>query len=195
MELDHKTTIIPEMIHLARLHAGRKEPFANDLSLIRNEIRQRRKHFLGTHISLQALVRTGSSIDEDKIKELSDFLAIRTLPFWALAEEETDAAVFAEQFYELAIYAISSGNVGDESLDDIIQLAECLIRSRDVFVTVMKNLLPSDMIWKLFVFVESHDASFFSVAFEDAVLGAVSVLVGALADPLAAGAADSLQEG
>ena len=83
----------------------------------------------------------------------------------------------------MAICAIAGGNVGQESIDDIIRLAECFVHSRRVFVIVMKKLLSQDMIGELFSLVESCDDQTFSPDFEDAVLAAVSVLLGVLEDP------------
>lgn len=181
MEQYRNPDIISQMISLARLQNKRNEPFSNDLSFIQIELRQRRKHFLGSYISLQSLVQTDFSIDENKISELSRYLAAKTVPYWK--QKGPAAEAFSFRFYELATYAISSGEVGDESIDDIIQLAECLVRSRNVFIEVMKNLLPADMIGSLFELTDSCDSSYFTVAFQDAVLGAVSVFLGVLADP------------
>lgn len=152
------------------------------VSALRTEIRERRKHILGSHISLFPFVCNGTEINETYVEELSISLADRTVCFWG--KRTAEATSFCRRFYILAFYALASGEVGDESIDDVIQLAECLVRSRDVFVTVLRSLLPVDMVSELFNFVEAYDDSYFSATFEDAVLGAIAVLLGVLADPL-----------
>lgn len=183
MFTEHPTTLISELIFQIRSHRKRQSPFSNDLSAIRRELRQRRKHFLGSYISLEAIVDSNLSTKEEIITELSHYLASRTLFFWTQDGATED---FCFRFYEIALYALSSGKVGDESVDDIIQLAECLVRSRRVFIDVVKKLLPADMIANLFFFTESYKDEFYTVLFEDAVLGAISVFLGIIEDPAAA---------
>ena len=174
---------IQDLISLARRQQKRRGPVFEDLHTIRSELRERRKQFLGSYISLECLVRSGSSLDENAVKELSQYLGTRTPPL--LHRELALPESLCCRFYRLAIYAIGGGGVGNESVDDIIQMAECLVRSQDVFISVMKNLLPPDMIGELFDFTESYDVSCFTSNFEDAVMGAVAVFLGALKDPVA----------
>ena len=149
---------------------------------VRFELRKRRKRFLGSSQSLCALVCTDGQVDDRRASELSAFLAERCMSFWN--KENDSAECFCFQFFYLAICSIASGAVGDESIDDIIQLAETLVRSREVFCIVVKELVPSDMIGEMFDLTESYDDSFYTSTFEDAVLGAVSVYLGMLKDPI-----------
>lgn len=161
----------------------RKRKSADYLSVsaIRTEIRTRRKHILGSHISVLPFVCVDDAISESRVDELSHYLADRTVCFWE--KRGSEAHLFCLRFYTLAFYVLASGEVGDESIDDVIQLAECLVRSRDIYLTVVRNLLPADMVSELFQFVEDYDDSYFTATFEDAVLGAIAVLLGVLADP------------
>lgn len=152
------------------------------VSEIRTEIRKRRKHILGSHVSVLQFVCSEGTFDVTRVDELSGFLAERTVLF--LGKEELEANIFCRRFYTLSFYALASGNVGDESIDDVIQLAECVVRSRDIFTTVLRNLLPEDMISELFHFSEEYDNTYLGPNFEDAVLGAIAVLLGVLADPI-----------
>lgn len=109
-------------------------------------------------------------------------MADRCLSFWNKRDDRAEQFCF--QFFYLAICSIAGGYVGDESIDDIIQLAETLVRSREIFCIVVKKLVPPDMVGEMFNLTESYDDSFYTSTFEDAVLGAVSVYLGMLKDPI-----------
>ena len=175
------TSDTPSIVSLARVVCKSATPIYKTPVELSSELRERRKRLLGSYISLQNLVCANGSIIESTARELRDYLAEKTILFWK--DNHPDKNTFCQQFYELAIYAIAGGNVGQESVDDIIRLAECLVHSRQVFVIVMKKLLLQDMIGNMFGFVDSCDDQTFSPDFEDAVLAAVSVLLGVLQDP------------
>lgn len=161
----------------------RKERICFDsFSEIRIELRQRRKMFLGSSASLRAIVCTDGKICDDRVSELSGFLAARAVALWD--EKHDNAEAFFRQFFVLSINAIAGGEVGDETLDDLIQLAETLVRSKEIFVYVMKDLLPSDLVGELFEFTDNYGIGFFSASLEDAVLGAIAIYLGALKDPI-----------
>ena len=160
-----------------------RRPFSFDnIASIRNELRQRRKHLIGSFVSLEELLTANNKVNEIEAEALTAYLASRTAYLWNRTDEFGQQ--FCSKFYSLAIYALCSGKVGDESIDDVIQLAECLVRSRETFVTVMSSLLPEDMIATMFDLTDSFDSSYFNPTFEDAVLGAVSVFLGVLNDPV-----------
>ncbi len=159
-----------------------KNPFSDNLSDIRKELRQRRKSFLGSYISVNSFFRQNETNKEDMVHSLSLFLAKRTLALWD--GSPSDAENFSYRFYMLAIKCLMYDELAYESVDDIIQLAECLVRSRKIFVIATKKMLPSDMIGELFDFTESYYDNYYTSNFEDAVLGAISVLLGALTDPI-----------
>lgn len=69
-------------------------------------------------------------------------------------------------------------------MDDLIQLAETLVRSKEIFVYVMKDLLPDDLVSELFELTESYDSDLYTASFEDAVLGAIAIYLGTLKDPI-----------
>jgi len=162
--------------------ARASRPYFENLHDIRFELRQRRKSFLGSSQSLCEIVCVDGQVDDGRVSKLSTFLAARCLSFWSKKDDR--AARFCFQFFYLAICSIAGGNVGDESIDDIIQLAEALVRSREVFCIVVKELVPADMVGEMFDLTESYDDSFYTSTFEDAVLGAVSVYLGMLKDPI-----------
>lgn len=182
METNHSQDKSLELVEKARGQIRRMSSF-EDISSIRKEIRQRRKHLIGSYISLERIVLSNEGLNEAATEELSKYLAERTVCFWN--QQDPDAWHFCYRYYRLAISALASGGVGEESVDDIIQLAECLVRSRETYIIVMKGLLPADMIGELFDFTESYEDAFFSASFEDAVLGAVAVFLGSLSAPVA----------
>ena len=170
-----------QLMEYARRKIGRSNSY-DSLSILRDELRQRRKRMLGSYISLERMLCRGRKLQESAAAELCNYLAERTVLFWN--KQDPEDFRFSQRFYNLAVYALTSGEVGNESIDDVIQLAECLVRSRDTFITVMKSLLPGDMIGELFDFTDSYDDTFYTANFEDAVMGAVSVFLGTLRDPV-----------
>lgn len=160
----------------------REHPFSDSLSEIRKELRQRRKRFLGSYISVCELVQKEDNvIDETLVQSMCEFLTKQTISFWD--NKSAEAEVFCLRFYNLSIYSLLYGNLSVECIDDIIQLAECLVRSRMVFKIALSDMLPDNMIEELFDFTEAYDNSFFTSTFEDAVLGSVSVFLGVLSNP------------
>ena len=182
--MEQNTSSIIDLIRQARSWAKTSAPVFSDVTSIRGELRSRRKKLIRSFISLEELVGKGDAMNEAEAEALSDYLAQRTVAIWKVKEPES--VDFCKTFYTLAIVAIASGNVGSESVDDIIQLAECLVRSRDTFTIVMKGLLPAERIGSLFRLVSEVNEGFFDIRFEDAVLGGVAVFLGALEDPLGA---------
>lgn len=168
---------------LEQLRKKRNEPpVAKDLYVLEILLREKRKRLIGSYHSLYEMICPQNTPDEKIISDLSDYLSIRTVCFWKA--DLPDKEEFCRRFYELAMYCIASGNIGNESIDDIIKLANCLVRSKDIYMDVVKRLIPTDMISDLFSLTEGYDPGYFSALFEDAVLAAVSVFLGALTDPL-----------
>lgn len=163
-----------------RVKTKRRGVQFKELTDVTEQIRSRRKLFLGSHLSLKELVCEKEIIREDAVIALSEYLAVRTMPF--LRDVYAESKEFCFRYYQLAIYMIAGENLGKESVDDIILLADCLVRSRDVFIEVGKRLLPKDMLGELFAFSESYSDVLYTPYFTDAVLGAVSVFLGVLPD-------------
>lgn len=161
----------------------RKRPVAVNLMDLRKSLRTQRKGFLGSYISLRKYIQDGEETGALTVESLQSFLTKRTKYFWN--SKKDDAEEFIDRFYNLAICCLLKGDLSYECIDDIIQLAECVVRSRIVFTIAAKDMLPKEMYGELFDFTEQYDDSYFTAEFEDAVLGAVSVLLEALADPFA----------
>ena len=157
-------------------------PFSDNLGEIRKELRQRRKSFLSSYCSLKEIVTLNDEVSDELIEQFSRYLAQRASLLWINKPPEAEG--FCYRFFMLAIYSLAFDQVSEECVDDIIQLAECLVRSKDTFIVVCKKLLPSDMIEELHNFTEEYSRAFYVPYFSDAVLGAVAVYTGALEDPV-----------
>ena len=181
MEKGRSVFSIDSCITQVRISSKNQKASFGNLYSVREELRLRRKNLIGSYISLEEIVGQGDAISEPLVEELSEYLAQRTVTLWP--QQSAINVPLYKSFYSLAITAVASGKVGNESVDDIIQLAECLVRSRDIFTDVMRNLLPLDRIGELFRFVSAEE-SCFAVGFEDAVLGSVAIFLGALEDPI-----------
>ncbi len=160
----------------------RQQPFSDNLSDIQKEIRHRRQLFIESHISIYALVQNNGYVDENLIDDLSEYLSKRIAFLWNHKHPADET--FGFRFSKLTLFCLVSRKVGGATVDDIIQIAGCLVRSRKVFTVFAKDLLPDTMIGELFDFTETYDDSFFNPSFEDAVLGAICVLLGVLKDPI-----------
>lgn len=181
MEQQRNADII-QLVNSTRLLNRRRDAHFDRIEEVQLAIRERRKTIIGSYISVEAVVGCGEMTDETIVQTLSTYLADRAVVFWNTSLEH--AFDFSRRFFYLSIYAIVSGKVGRESFDDIIQLCETLVRSKDTFIVVLKNLLPENLIGDLFYFVEQFDDMYYHPSFEEAVLGALSVFLGALKDPI-----------
>lgn len=181
MRITPISELTPPTFEYPIIPSTQQSPYFEDLHSIRSELRERRKEFLGSYASLSDMVCVDSVIDTRKSDILSKQLASRAAVFWKNRTSAAEETCYC--FFRIAIFAIASGKVGNESIDDIIQLAECLVRSQSTFITVCKDLLPEDMISDLFAFTDTYSSNFFTSTFEDAVLGAIAVQLGMLKDP------------
>ena len=157
-------------------------PFSNNLGDIRKELRQRRKSFISSYCSLKEIITIDDKISDELIEQFSRYLAKRASLLWINKPPEAEG--FCYRFFVLAIHALVFEQVSGECIDDIIQLAECLVRSKETFVMVGKQLLSPDWEEELHNFTEEYYREFYVPYFSDAVLGAVSVYTGALEDPV-----------
>lgn len=160
----------------------RHKPSFNELADVRKELRQRRKTFLGSYRSLKEIVSISGKVNEEYIKQFCNFLSYRTSLLWS--DKIFDAETFCHRFFTLSVHALAFNDLADECIDDVIQLAECFVRSKSVFVTVMEQLLAPEMISELHDFVNEYDEEIFTPYFEDAVLGAVAIYTGTLKEPI-----------
>jgi len=157
-------------------------PFSDSLGDIRKELRQRRKSFLSSFCSLKEIISIDDEVSNELIEQFSRYLAERAALLWINKPPEAEG--FCYRFFVLAIHALAFDQVSGECIDDIIQLAECLVRSKETFIMVGKQLLSSDWEEELYNFTDEYSRAFYVPYFSDAVLGAISVYTGALEDPV-----------
>ena len=177
-------------------HAGAPSFFQNDklqevrehnrfdggLKEVQRELRNRRKNFLGSHLSLRSLVYTDGQFNSQAVEELSRYMSIRVAHFWRFSHPDIEDFCF--RFFVLTITAITYKRIANECVDDILQFANCLVNSRLAFTFVMEKPLPGEMMSDVHEFVNAYPEDFYKPSFVDAVLGAVCVLLGVIADPV-----------
>lgn len=183
MSINDSRDSVSQIIHHVRTLTRRQAPFSDKLKDVTAELRTRRKQFLGSYVSIRRSVLSGAEIDDDIVSQLSEYLASRTVYYWYHKSEEAERFCF--RFYRLTFYALASGKVSGECVDDILRLAEVLDTSIRVFVVAMQDMLPEDMVGELFDFTETSDKAFLSSStFSEAVLGGICSFLGVLPDPL-----------
>ena len=175
--------LVAKAINKINNKTKRTSPFSDNLSSVQQELRQRRKQFLGSCVPAREFMLSASGFDEEMAEAVSSYLASRTIFFWNNQLEEAEEFCF--RFYRLSLYALASGNIVGECIDDILRLAECLVRSRRVFMIALKEMVPTEMHGELYDFAEFYSAEYYEPTFEDAVLGGICVFLGVLTDPLA----------
>lgn len=150
----------------------------NDIQAV---LRSHRKRLLGTAMSLEKLICSDEKYNEEKIHELSAYLAARSMCF--ISKDSSFTLEFFQNFYWYSVQLIASGEIGNESVDDLIQLADCIVRSVEIYSIVAKDCLPKALHQPFEEWISTMDVTP-AAELHDAVLGAVCVFVGRLKDPL-----------
>ena len=153
-------------------------PTYKDISIIKKELRKRRMSFIGSNLSVYNLVHTHDGLNHEKANELVDLLTQQTKSFLKTPDEKTLKTY--NLFYKISIYCLISGKIRGGCIDDILQLAECLALSREVFFIAAKDMLPKEMTDELCELVDIYEPDVFSPSFEDNVLSSVCVFLGVL---------------
>lgn len=174
-------TISPWMqLLVRRLHARkvhRWEWLRHPIDVER-AIRKKRKEYLGSDLSIEMFVRDRDGPNEEAIRELGKYLATRTAAF--LKEEGWEE--ICETFFHYSLYMMASGQIGEECIDDLIQLGDCYEKHPETFAIVGEAYLEDEMLQELQEWVTENEWA--PPNFGTAVLGAVAVLMGVLDDPL-----------
>ena len=172
-----------DLVRVARNQNHMMAPKAIRASQIHAALRYRRKALLGTNISVRRLVQTDSLLDDNKVCVLSRYLARRSAHFWSTKREGNEE--FCYRFYRLCLSAIGGGKIAPESIDDVIELADCLGRSQEIFSIAMQEVLPESLIPELFDLVDVMSKNVYLPTFPEAILSGVATLSGYMSDPLA----------
>ena len=183
--LEYQERLLHTMIAQARTQQTYTTYFSDSLQDIQTELRKRRMSFLGSSLSLASLICKDGEIDEEAETALVVYLTERTLASWD--KPFIEGGAFCRLFYSLGIRAVTNPGLSNECLDDLIRLATLLTHEpKEVYLAVMKDLLPEDWHGMLVHFADSFDNEAIrplNASFEDAVLGAVAVFLGVLEDP------------
>ena len=141
-------------------------------------IQQKRKEYLGSDLGLTMFVHKNGMPDEKAVQNLSVYLGKLTSYF---LDKEYNAPCMEELcigffYYSLQIYA--HNKVGNDSFDDLIQLAELFENDIVVLTIVFEQDLDQDIIddWSEFLL----DNEYVPRHFTDAVIGALAVLLGVI---------------
>ncbi len=182
---------ISEILTCARSQIRMPAPTVSAPKILEKELRRRRKHYLGSYISLRNILEDSGGVNNEVVDALSQHLAKQTLLYWCY--NDNDAESFCYHFYRLTMFALLSGEVR-ECVDDIIQICSAMVRSKEVFQIVEQDMLPPEMFSELFSFLEDSCDEYFTMHFEDAVLFTIASFLGVLANPGASSATDNGEE-
>lgn len=144
---------------------------------VEREIRKLRKEFMGSDLSLEMFVRENDQPLEKNVILLSRYLGKYTAAFLAENDASDNEELCTDFFYYgLQLYAY--GTIGDESVDDLILLAETYARDPEILAIVGDTDLPKELAsdWRGWL-MENDQAP---TNFVTATIGAVSVFLGVL---------------
>lgn len=157
------------------------------LSELETELRYKRKALLGSNMPLTAIV--GYYLDGEYILDipavvtLSEFLSSRTCAYWSGQPE--NGMQFCRQFFNLGLIALADPKVSRQCLDDLILLSHALVcEPKEIYEIVMRDMLKEHHHSSLNAFLAEIPDDFHDATFEQSVLAAVSIFLGALADPV-----------
>lgn len=162
-------------------HKGKKAHQYENLRTaddVYNGVRQRRKAYLGTWLSLEAVVQPHGRPDYDNINALTQYLSANAEEFRKRSNPEADSLDVFENFFFFGIAMFAHYSIMEECFDDLILLAECFEGSLDVFRFVMEDNLPTDLVQDALDWVDELDKAPFH--FSRYVTAAIASLLGAL---------------
>lgn len=148
---------------------------------VKDGIRKKRKEYLGSDLRLTMFVHENGKPLDKAVEALSSYLGDVTAHF---LEEEYDAPdheelCFGFFYYALQLYAYDQ--IGCDSFDDLILLAELFENDVELMTIVMERDLNAEIMdeWTDFLTVNDHIPRHFA----DAVIGGLAVFLGVLTDP------------
>ena len=164
-------------VQAQRLHEG--EDLYSSRAVAR-KMRELRKKYLGSDISLEALVvgRDGKP-DVAAVKELTEYLCKQAVIYRRVESRTGEAETYAAFFY-FSLYLFALQSIGDESVDDLIQLGDCYEKDPYVFMYVCEMDLTDDLYCEVESWVMENEYA--PAGFSEGVLAAVCALLGVLPD-------------
>ncbi len=154
--------------------------FHYDAKGLNKTLRALRKDYMGSGCSLEKLVRDGDQPEEAATELLSSYLSERTAYF--LRDPKLQTYLYDFFYFTIQLYA--HGQVGEECLDDLIQMAEAHERDIMTLPIICSKLLPENLACDCELWVAEND--FVPTGMSECVTAAVGVLLGVVEDPFAA---------
>lgn len=148
---------------------------------VERAIRKKRKEYLGSDLSLEMFVREDERPLEDNVVTLSRYLGKRTAAFLA-SEDRPDNEDLCTDFFYHSLQLYAHGAIGDDSVDDLIQLAEVYERNPEVLGIIGDDDLPAEQAQDLRYWLMENDKA--PPNFVTATIGALAVFLGVLPDPI-----------
>lgn len=144
---------------------------------IDNTLRLKRKAFLGSGLALEPFVRKDGKPLVQAVELLSQYLGKQTALFLK-DNEYSETEQFCQEFYHHCLQLYAYGSIGDDSFDDLIQLAEVYVQQPEILAIIADDDLPEDisLAWKEWL----HEHSQAPFGFVSATTGALAVLLGVL---------------
>ena len=178
--------LLEDMLQKAKAHRRGRVSF-NKLSELEMELRYKRKALLGSNMPLTSIV--GRYVDGEYILDipavvaLSEFLSSRACSYWSVQPD--NAMHFCRQFFHLGLTALADPKVSRQCLDDLILLSHTLVcEPKNIYEIVMRDMLKEHHYGLLNAFLAEIPDDFQDATFEQSVLAAVSIFLGALPDPI-----------
>jgi len=146
-------------------------------------LRNLRKQYLGSDLSLEDFVCTEHGPDNNAIEELTSYLAKQAAVLMQMDHPNNTECeeTFFYPFFWYSLHMFAGGQVGYPTFDDIILLAETYQNSLGAFEIVMEEDLPKDLVDEFRAWVMENNIV--PVGFSDAVQAAIAVLLGVMPDP------------
>ena len=179
-----KCKISPWMVLLMQRHKARNEHRHEWLRRpkdVERAIRKKRKEYLGSGLSLEMFVREDERPLEDNVVVLSRYLGKRTAAFLA-SDNRPDNEDLCTDFFYYSLQLYAHGMIGDDSVDDLIQLAEVYERDPEILGIIGDDDLPEELAKDLRYWLMENDRA--PANFVTATIGALAVFLGVLPDPI-----------
>ena len=153
----------------------------NNCQSVKDGILKKRQEYLGSDLELTMFVHENGKPIEKAVIALSSYLGSLTAYFLEKEYEIPDMEDLCYGFFYFALQLYAYDQVGCDSFDDLIQLAELFECDSEVMTIVLERDLPEEIVEDWIQFLTIND--YVPLCFKDAVTGAVAVLLGVLKDP------------
>lgn len=112
-----------------------------DATGLDEKLRRIRQEYMGSHTSLETLVRENGKPIESAVCRLAEFLGDQTAAYMG----DTSWAEYMYFFFYYTIQLYAHGQVGGECIDDLIQMSLTHERSPEILAIICENDLSAEM--------------------------------------------------